>query len=126
MSDVLTNFRLIRAEFDSNIVAECETTSFMCTGSRLYYTYWGNVHVCPYFMTESDTTRQARDFVHELAHNALLAADRPYYGSAEYSALTPRGSVAAQIPVIGPLVRVIARSDTLYHPDAYSWFAFNI
>jgi hypothetical protein len=128
VAQVLNNFRAIRREFDDDVVVECETGGGLCTGARLYYTYWSNVHVCPYFQTETDNTRKARDFVHELAHNAMLATDRPYYspGSSAYAALTPRGSWATQIPVIGAIVRPLIASDTLYHPDAYSWFAFEV
>jgi hypothetical protein len=100
----------------------------MCTNKRLYYTWWSNIHVCPYFSRETDTTRKARDLVHELAHNAMLALDRPYYSptSADYRKLTPRGHWTAQIPVLGAAARAISRSDTLYHPDAYSYFAFEV
>jgi len=126
--DVLSNYRKIRSEFRDDLVAECETSSRLCQRGSLYYTYWRNIHVCPYFTTETDSMRKARDFVHELAHNAMLAVDRPYYspGSAEYQALTPRGPSTAQIPVLGPIIRAIRRTDTLYHPDAYSWFAFEV
>lgn len=128
VSDVLVNFKKIRQEFRDDLTVECESGGGICNGGRLYYTYWSNVHVCPYFTTETDTTRKARDFVHELAHNAMLAVDRPYYspGSTDYAGLTPRGPLAAQIPVVGYLIRFISRSDTLYHPDAYSWFAFEV
>lgn len=126
--DVLANLRAIRREFDDELTIECETDAGMCTGARLYYTYWGNIHVCPYFSTETNATRKARDLVHELAHNAMHALDRPYYKatSAEYQQLTPRGHWTASIPVIGAVARAISRSDTLYHPDAYSWFAFTV
>jgi hypothetical protein len=126
---VLQNFRLIRREFDDDLTVECETAGGLCTGGRLYYTYWSNIHVCPYFMTETDATRKARDFVHELAHNAMYAVDRPYYSAsagAYPEPLTPRGPAGSEIPLIGPLIRVISRTDTLYHPDAYSWFAFSV
>lgn len=127
LSDVLNNFRAIRREFDDDLTVECESSGGLC-GTNLYYTYWSNIHVCPGFSTSTDSTQKARDFVHELAHNAMLAVDRPYYSpsSAEYQALTPRGIWSNQLPVIGALSRVISRSDTLYHPDAYSWFAFTV
>lgn len=128
VNDVLNNFRSIRREFNDDLTVECETNAGLCSGQRLYYTYWSNIHVCPYFSTSTNNTRKARDFVHELAHNAMLAVDRPYYSpsSTEYAELTPRGIWSNQIPVIGSLSRVISRSDTLYHPDAYSWFAFTV
>ncbi len=131
---VLTNFRLILAEFGHDLTVECEVSAGLCVGSRLYYTYFGNVHVCPYFATAAASTpaeqdRKERDFIHELAHNGMLALDRPYYrGAARGYAdeVTPNGPWGTGIPVIGPLIRMIARSDTLYHPDAYSWFAWEL
>ncbi len=128
VSDVLANFRRIRHVFTDDLTVECETDGGLCTDGRLYYTYWGNIHVCAYFTHETDSNRKARDFVHELAHNAMLAVDRPYYSSAnsEYNALTPRGPWTTRIPVVGSLFQFISRTDTLYHPDAYSWFAFHV
>jgi hypothetical protein len=131
--DVLANFRAIRREFDNDLVVECETNAGMCVGQRLYYTYWSNIHVCSTaFLNETSTTRKERDFVHELAHNGMMAVDRPYYDhdtstfEARFGNLSPRGNWSTQIPLIGPLMRVILRTDTEYHPDAYSWFAFSI
>jgi len=129
ISDVLGNYKLIRREFHNDLTVECETNSGICSGGRLYYTYWSNIHVCPYFTSESDPIRKARDFVHELAHNAMMAIDRPYYDVAagKYEGpLTPRGPWYGQIPVIGQLLRFASHSDTLNHPDAYSWFAFEV
>jgi hypothetical protein len=128
VGDVLHNFRGIRAEFNG-VTVECEPNlGGMCNG-RLYYTYWSNIHVCaPSFAASSDLDWKQRDFVHELAHNALHAVDRPYYDGdrAGYNAMTPRGNWGAQIPVVGYIVRAISRSDTLYAPDAYSFFAFRV
>lgn len=130
---VLANFRLIRAQFGHDLQVECETPGGLCTGARLYYTYGSDVHVCPYFAaapnTAAERTRKARDFVHELAHNAMQAFDRPYYDAAAgayANNVTPNGPWGTGIPVVGPLIRMIFRSDTLYHPDAYSWFAWTV
>jgi hypothetical protein len=51
--------------------------------------------------------------------------DRPYYRptSKFYAELTPRGSWTSQLPIVGPVIREIVASDTLYHPDAYAHFA---
>jgi hypothetical protein len=139
-ADVLANFRAIRREFDDELTFECMPAGGMCTGSRLYYTHWGNVFVCPYFKTETDDTRRARDIVHELAHNAMHAVDRPYFGGGHGAAgLSPRGNWALQLPVLGMGYRLIGGvahliggpetgmlDDTLYHPDAYSMFAFEV
>ena len=70
--------------------------------------------------------KQARGILHELTHNALMAADRSYEHNSGFSNLTPRGNMGNQIPIIGPLIRVIARDDTLNNPDSYSHFAFHI
>lgn len=128
VSDVLHNFRLIRRVFDNDLTIECESAGGLCTGTRLYYTYWSNIHVCPYFTSETDATRKAQDLVHELTHNALTAVDRPYYDSqhAAYVQMTPRGPLLGRIPVLGPLFTFISRSDTLNSPDAYAFFAFNV
>ncbi len=126
--DVLHNYRLIRQRFGRRIRVEFEAKSRPCELMRLYYTDFIEVHVCPYFMTDARTRRLARDLVHEVTHSALLALDRPYYspGSSAYRQLTPRGPWTARIPVVGPLFRAIARGDTLYHPDAYAWFAATV
>jgi hypothetical protein len=146
VSDVLANFRAIRREFDDDLTFECMPAGGMCTGGRLYYTHWGNIFVCPYFKTETDDTRRARDIVHELAHNAMYAVDRTYFGSGHghahgpgHTGLSPRGSWPLQIPVLGYGYRLIGGiahliggpdtgmlTDTLYHPDAYSMFAFEV
>ncbi len=134
VAQALSNFRLIRAQFDSDLTVECEASSGRCEGERLYYTYSGNVHVCPYFATvlaytPGEQDRKERDFIHELAHNGMLAFDRPYYDGPTVgyrSEVTPHGPWGTGIPVIGPLIRAIARTDTLFHPDAYSWFAWEI
>ena len=139
-SDVLANFRAIRREFDDDLTFECVPAGGMCTGARLYYTHWGNVFVCPHFKVETSDTRRARDIVHELAHNAMYAVDRPYFGGGHgHSDLSPRGSWPLQIPVLGMGYRLIGGiahliggpetgmlNDTLYHPDAYSMFAFEV
>jgi hypothetical protein len=127
VESVLNNFRRIRRGFDGNVSVEFEQDSANCKGMRLFYTDFIKVHVCPYFLTEEDTNRKARTLIHEMAHIQLLVTDRPYFDpksySSRYAALTPHGSWAAQLTLIGSLVREINRSDTLYHPDAYAWFA---
>jgi hypothetical protein len=125
LSQVLDNYRQIREQFDKELTFEFEAESQMCDLMRLYYTDLFKIHVCPYFATETRTDRLARQLVHEMTHIALLVVDRPYYypTSSAYATLTPRGPWTAQIPVIGPLFRELAHSDTLYHPDAYARFA---
>ena len=70
----------------------------------------------------------------------MHAVDRPYFGAGSGSSnLSPRGSWPLQIPVLGYGYRLIGGiihlasgpdagvlTDTLYHPDAYSMFAFEV
>jgi hypothetical protein len=123
--EVLENYLKIRRRFDSTIRVEFKAESRMCVGRRLYYTDMFRVYVCPAFRGDETQTRQARDLIHEVTHIALKVLDRPYYApaSAAYAKLTPWGSPVSQLPVIGPVVREVLRSDTAYHPDAYAWFA---
>jgi hypothetical protein len=123
---VLRNQRRVRRGLDEELSVVLAPDASNCRGMQLYYTDFRRIYVCPYFTQESDSTRKARNLVHELAHMKLLVYDRPYYDprsySSRYAALTPRGAWTARIPVIGPVFRELARSDTLYHPDAYAWF----
>jgi hypothetical protein len=128
VSVVLENFGRMQDEFEAGLTVEYETEHEMCRGMRLYYTDFFKVHVCPYIHTETDDDRLARHFVHELAHIALVSMDRAYYSetSSRYAKLTPHGHWAARVPVIGRIVREIVRQDTLYNPDAYSEFAYEL
>ena len=127
IEDVLNNYRKIESRLESSFVLQYEEESDMCDNMRLFYTDFFKIHICPYFIGEEDSVRSARVLVHEVAHIALLVGDRPYYHpksySASYNELAPRGSWATQVPVVGIIVREISQSDTLYHPDAYAWFA---
>lgn len=126
VSDVLGNFRSLRADFDAGLTFECEDGTGGCgVAGRYGYTYFGNIHICPHFYTMT-ATKQSRGILHEMTHNALWAVDRHYGWEGEFAQLTPRGSWANQIPVFGPLIRLIARDDTLYNPDSYAYFAFNV
>lgn len=127
VEDVINNYRKIENRLERSFILQYEEESDMCDNMRLFYTDFFKIHICPYFIGEEDSVRKARVLVHEVAHIALLAGDRPYYHpksySASYNELSPRGSWATQIPVVGLIVREISQSDTLYHPDAYAWFA---
>lgn len=125
LMEVLQNYQRIRTVFDSEIKVEYEPNSRICIGQRLYYTDLSKLHVCRQFLFERDAYRKARTLIHEVAHKALLALDRPYYGPAspEYVVLSPRGLWSAQLPLVGPVFRELSRRDTLYHPDAYAHFA---
>lgn len=127
VDDVIENYRKIRSRLEGSLSFEYTEESEMCDGTRLYYTDFITIKICPYFNTESDSVRKTRVLVHEVAHIALLAKDRPYYHpksySSSYNSLTPRGSWITQVPVVGMIFREISLGDTLYHPDAYAWYA---
>ena len=122
---VLGNYKKIRLSLEHDIEVVYAADSGRCEGQRLYYTDLIRLYVCPYFFEEESELRKARTMIHEIAHMALLVTDRPYYRptSKKYAGLTPSGSPATQLPVIGPVLREILRGDTLYHPDAYAHFA---
>ena len=46
--------------------------------------------------------------------------DQPHFipGTEAYSSLTPRRSRAAQLPLVGRILRELSRRDTRYHPGA--------
>ncbi len=126
IDDVLHNFRLLKQEYDGGMTFECEDGTGQCNVQNRYgWTVFGNIHICPYFFNMTPSS-QSWGLLHELTHNALHAVDRHYGHEPGFQNLTPRGTVANQIPVIGPLVRVIVRDDTLYNPDSYALFAFNV
>ena len=122
---VLSNYQRIRQSLENHIEVKYEPDDDRCEGMQLYYTDIISLHVCPYFLIETNDTRKARTLIHEFAHIALRVTDRPYYRptSKAYAELTPRGSWMSQLPIVGPVIREIVASDTLYHPDAYAHFA---
>jgi hypothetical protein len=127
INQVSKNYIRIRQHLEKPLSLVYAPNSDKCRGMRLYYTNFVKIFVCPYFLEEDSMERKARNLIHEIAHLELLALDRSYYDpksySTRYHALMPRGSVYTTIPVIGHIIREIQRSDTLYHPDAYAWFA---
>ncbi len=130
VANVLANYQKVRQRLDSFPAVAYRPDSGRCEDQRLYYTDLFKIYVCPYFIIEGSTDRKARVLIHEAVHMALLAGDRPYFHkntySTRYRALTPRGSWTAAIPLLGYLFREIAHDDTLYHPDAYAWFAVEL
>lgn len=128
VAEVLANYQKIRQDLDEKISVAYEPDSTLCIGQRLYYVDPIKLHVCPYFLTETIESRKARTLIHEVAHIAFKALDRPYFGlgSEQYEALKPRGHRATQMRVIGPALREILRDDTLYHPDAYAHFSLGV
>lgn len=125
LEEVLGNMRRIKRALATRIRIRYAPDSPRCADQRLYYTDMVTVSICPYFLTEADVVRKARGLVHEMAHKALLVVDRPYFApySEAYTNLTPWGGRSAQLPLIGRLLREVARDDTLYHPDAYAHLA---
>jgi hypothetical protein len=120
----LANYQKIQEALRQEITVVYEPDSKKCEGMRLYYTDLLKLHVCPYFLTEGNDVRKARTLIHEMAHIALRVTDRPYYRPTNkaYAQLTPTGSPLVQLPVVGPVIRELQHSDTLYHPDAYAHF----
>jgi len=125
VAQVLQNYQRIRLAFDEVIKVKYEFENDRCIGQRLYYIDIFNLHVCRQFLIESNARLKARTLIHEIAHNALLALDRPYYepSSEQYAVLHPHPNYTAQLPLVGPLFREFFRNDTLYHPDAYAHYA---
>ena len=126
VDQVLNNYLKIEQILTNNLQVSYALQIGPCVEERLYYTDLTRIFVCPYFFEEKNELRKARTLIHETAHMALLAADRPYYQASymeAYTALTPRGSWPAQLPVVGPVIREVLRGDTLHHPDAYAHYA---
>jgi len=124
---MLQNYRAIRGTLEKDFIVR-QVDHGLCTGKRMYLTNLAELMVCPYFQEEENEYRKARTLIHEVAHMALVVTDRPYFRptSKQYKTLTPRGSWAAQLPLVGPIMREILRGDTLYHPDAYAHFAMAV
>jgi len=122
---VRLNYQKIRDGFDRQIKIIYEPGSRQCIGERLYYADLSKLHVCPYFLQETNDRRKARALIHEMAHFAFPALDRPYYApnSAQYAALKPATGWMAALPLVGPIIREVLRQDTLFHPDAYAHFS---
>jgi hypothetical protein len=123
---VIDNYRRLRGKLNDEMRFEYEPESKTCSPMGLFHTNFIEVHICPYILEEPSSQRIARDLVHEAAHMAWLVDDREYYYGDDYlpyQQMTPRGSPAAQIPLIGPIVREFARNDTLFNADTYCTFA---
>lgn len=125
VAEVLGNYQIIRAAFDKPIDVAYEFENERCIGQRLYYIDFLGLHVCRQFLAEPNARLKARTLIHEIAHTALPALDRPYYdpSSEQYASLFPRPNRTAEIPLVGLLFREIFRNDTLFHPDAYAHYA---
>lgn len=127
IATVADNYRRIGQRLEQPLPMVYEPDSDRCQMMRLFYTDGVTIHICPYFNEDEIPGRKERSLIHEAAHQALLVVDRPYYDpksySTRYQALTPTGSKGSEIPLIGPIIRELCHCDTLYHPDAYAWFA---
>jgi hypothetical protein len=134
--DVRANFQRVR-NYMSSLSFDCDPTSkticgsgkSLCTGSRIMWTCFGALHVCPDAYSKSGDAFKIENMIHESVHNALHTTDREYHRhKKEFSRLKPRGSgilsFLSNIPIIGALFRLIrANNDTLYNPDSYAGFA---
>jgi hypothetical protein len=125
VAEVLENYRQIRTTLSAGMPVVYAQQSDTCEGQRLYFTDLTRLYVCPHFFEEKNDLRKARTLIHEMTHKALLVSDRAYYRptSKQYAKLTPNGSWAAQLPLLGRVLREVLRGDTLYHPDAYAHYA---
>ena len=90
---VLSNYQRIRQSLDNEIKVKYEPDDGRCEGMQLYYTDIISLHICPYFLIETNDTRRARTLIHEFAHIALRVTDRPYYRptSKSYAELMRKG-----------------------------------
>ena len=118
VSRVLENYQKIRAKTEDGMAITYAGEDARCQDMRLYYTDLLHLYVCPYFFEEENELRKARTLIHEMAHAALLVADRPYYRptSKEYAELTPEGSWPGRLPVVGRLLREVVRDDLAEGP----------
>lgn len=127
ITTVAENYHKIGQKLEGQLPMVYEPDSDQCQNMRLFYTDGVTIHICPYINEEEIPGRKERSLIHEAAHLALLVVDRPYYDpksySTRYQALTPTGGKGSEIPLIGPIIRELCHCDTLYHPDAYAWFA---
>jgi len=133
--DVRGNFQRIRAtlgslrfDCDQDTRTLCGSGHSWCTGGRLMWTCFGNLHVCPAYATQADEAFKIETMIHESTHNALHTTDREYASSAGFNRLRPRGSgvlaFLSNIPVLGALFRLIrSNNDSLYNPDSYASYA---
>jgi hypothetical protein len=128
VGQALHNYRKIGSGFEKAIDVAYAGDSEHCLGERLYFVDLSTLHVCPQLLVDRRELRKARVIIHEVAHWELTALDRPYFGrdSQEYAELSPQGHWSAGLPFIGPLLREMFRSDTLFHPDAYAHFAIAV
>ncbi len=126
VSMVLENYKTILEFYDHGMTMKYKSSSWKCIGARQFFTDFNTIFICPHFLEEDNSQRIHRDLVHEITHLALIVLDRPYYGvdPSTYQELTPHGNSTVQLPVVSKLIREISRSDTLFHPDAYAWFAY--
>jgi len=128
VESALQNFRRIQDRLGGDLKLVFVRASSYCEGMTPYYTNFFTIFVCPEFSSEADLDRLARNLVHEVGHVALLAQDRAYFSRTDsrYLALTPRGSAPAGLPLFSHVLRELSRDDTLYHPDAYAHFAYQV
>lgn len=140
--DVRGNFGRIRdymgnLRFDCNPRARtlCGGQAGFCTGGRLMWTCFGNLHVCTNAYPTASDPFKIETIIHESVHNTLLTTDRAYSTQSEFGSLRPRGggffgrlfNILSNIPVLGLLFRVLpGNNDTINNPDSYAGYAMNI
>ena len=129
------NMRSLRFDCDPGSWTLCGSSSKWCTGGRLMWTCFGNLHVCSGAYKTASTDFKIETIIHESVHNALLTTDRAYSNEAGFSKLSPQGSgffgrilnFLGKIPVLGILFRSLpGNNDTLNNPDSYAGYAMKV
>jgi hypothetical protein len=129
------NMRSLRFDCDPGSWTLCGSSSKWCTGGRLMWTCFGNLHVCSGAYKTASTDFKIETIIHESVHNALLTTDRAYSNEAGFNKLSPSGSgffgrllnFLGKIPVLGILFRSLpGNNDTLNNPDSYAGYAMKV
>jgi hypothetical protein len=138
VKDVKQNYQRIRSHMQSlkfncdlNSWTICGTSAKWCTGGRLMWTCFGDLHICPAYAGTSNEQFKIETIIHESTHNALKTTDREYSNSPDFGRLKPRGSgflsFLSKIPLIGAVFRMLrSNNDTINNPDSYAGFAMQI
>jgi hypothetical protein len=132
---IRANMRSLRFDCDPSSWTLCGTSARWCTGGRLMWTCFGNLHVCAAAYKTATPDFKIETIVHESVHNALLTTDRAYANEPGFKKLRPRGSgffgrllnFLGKIPVLGILFRSLpGNNDTINNPDSYAGYAMQV
>jgi hypothetical protein len=132
---IRANMRSLRFDCDPSSWSLCGTSKRWCTGGRLMWTCFGNLHVCSAAYKTATPDFKIETIIHESVHNALLTTDRAYSNEAGFKKLKPRGggfwgsvlNFLGKIPVLGILFRSLpGNNDTINNPDSYAGYAMQV